>query len=155
MLNLAKSVNGCLQTNYHCNLNSGKRKFIIFSYRQKKMGKNKIPTLKINVTNIERKREANVLGLFINEHMNWNTHIFNITKTIPKTLGVMNRLKHYLPQRILQILYNSLILSHLNNNITAWGFASHKLCILQKRALRLIADNKYNAHTQPLLQTLG
>ena len=75
--------------------------------------------------------------------MNWNTHIFNISKTITKTLGVMNRLKHYLPQRILQILYNSLILSHLNSNITAWGFASHKLCRLQKRALRLITDSRY------------
>ena len=119
------------------------------------MGKNKIPTLKINGTPTERKREANSLGLFINEHMNWNTHIFNITKTITKTLGVMNRLKHYLPQRILQILYNTLILSHLNSNITAWGFASHTLYILQKRALMLIRDSKYNAHTQPLLKVLG
>ena len=68
--------------------------------------------------------------------------------------GVMNRLKHYLPQRILQILYNSLILSHLNSNITAWGFASHKLCRLQKRALRLITDSRYNAHTQPLFKAL-
>ena len=56
------------------------------------MGTNKIPILKLNGTPIERKREANFLGLFINEHMNWNTHIFNITKTITKTLGVMNRL---------------------------------------------------------------
>ena len=87
--------------------------------------------------------------------MNWNTHIFNISKTITKTLGVMNRLKQYLPQRILQILYNSLILSHLNSNITAWGFASHKLCRLQKRALRLITDSRYNAHTQPLFKALG
>ena len=98
------------------------------------MGKNKIPTLKINGTPIERKREANVLGLFINEHIHWNTHIFNITKTITKILGVMNPLKYNLQKRILQILYNSLTLSHLNSNITAWGFASHKLCRLQKRA---------------------
>ena len=118
---------------------------IIFSYRQKKMGENKIPTLNTNGTPIERKREAHFLGLFINEHMTWNTHIFNITKTITKTLGVINRLRHYLPQRILQILYNSLILSHLNINITAWGFTSHKLCRLQKRALRLITDSRYNA----------
>ena len=76
-------------------LNTSKSKFIIFSYRQKKMGENKIPTLKINGTPIERKREEKILGLFINEHMNWNTHIFNISKTITKTLGVMNRLKHY------------------------------------------------------------
>ena len=112
-------------------LNTSKNTFIIFSYRQKKMGTNKIPILKINGTPIERKRKANGLGLFINEHMNWNTHIFNITKT--KTLGVMNHLKHYLPQSILQILYNSLILSYLNSNITAWGFVSHKLSRLQKR----------------------
>ena len=67
----------------------------------------------------------------------------------------MNRFKHYLPQSVLQILYNSLILSHLNSNITAWGFAAHKLCRLQKRALRLITDSKYNAHTEPLLKVLG
>ena len=136
-------------------LNTSKSKFIIFSYRQKKMEKIKTPILKINGSRIERKREANFLGLFINEHMNWNTHIFNITKNITKTLGVMNRLKHYLPQSVLQILYNSLILSHLNSNITAWGFAAHKLCRLQKRALRLITDSKYNAHTEPLLKVLG
>ena len=51
-------------------LNTSKSKFIIFSYRQKKMGENKIPTLNINGTPIERKRETNFLGLFINEHMN-------------------------------------------------------------------------------------
>ena len=37
-------------------LNTSKSKFIIFSYRQKKMGQNKIPTLTINGTPIERKR---------------------------------------------------------------------------------------------------
>ena len=86
--------------------------------------------------------------------MNWNTHIFSITKTITKTLGVMNRLKHYLPQSILQILYNYLILSHLNSNINAWGFASHKVCRLQKRALRLITDITYNAHNHFKMQCL-
>ena len=45
------------------------------------MGENKIPTLKINGTPIERKRETHFLGLFINEHMNWNTHIFNISSS--------------------------------------------------------------------------
>ena len=103
------------------------------------MGTNKIPILKINGTPIERKRESKFqIGLFIDEHMHWNTHIFNITKTISKTLGVMNRLKHYLPQRILQILYNSLILSHLNSNITAWGFVSHKLSRFQKRIANIM-----------------
>ena len=97
---------------------------------------NKIPTSKINGTPIERKREANFLALFINEHMNWNTHIFNITKTITKTLGVMNRLKHYLPQRIFQIFYNSLILSYLNSNITACvGFCATQIVQTSKTGI--------------------
>ena len=37
-------------------LNTSKSKFIIFSYRLKKMGNNKIPTLKINGAVFERKR---------------------------------------------------------------------------------------------------
>ena len=61
-------------------LNPSKSKFIIFSYGQNKMGKNKIATLKINGTPIKRKREAHFLGLFNNEHMHLDTHIFNITK---------------------------------------------------------------------------
>ena len=42
-------------------LNTSKSKFIIFSYRQKNMGENKIPTLTINGTPIERKEKQIVL----------------------------------------------------------------------------------------------
>ena len=64
-------------------------------------------------------------------------------------------LKHYLPKRILHILYNSLILSHLNRNVTSWGFASQRLFMVQKRAMRLITGSKYNAHTEPLFKELS
>ena len=133
-------------------LNSSKSKFIIFTYRQKKLTQDKIPTLLINIVQIERKTDANFLGLLINEHLNWNNHLLNVSKTISRTIGVMNSLKHYLPKRILHILYNSLILSHLNRNVTSWGFASQRLFKVQKRAMRLITGSKYNAHTEPLFK---
>ena len=44
---------------------------------------------------------------------------------------------------------------HHNNNILLWGFNTHRLIKLQKRAIRIITDSKYNSHTEPLLKSLN
>ena len=44
---------------------------------------------------------------------------------------------------------------HFNNNILLWGFNTHRLIKLQKRAIRIITDSKYNSHTEPLLKSLN
>ena len=67
----------------------------------------------------------------------------------------MNKMKHYLPSYVLKILYNSLISPHLNFGILAWGFSHHKLEKLQKRAVRIIVNAKYNSHTEPIFKSLG
>ena len=67
----------------------------------------------------------------------------------------MCKLKRFLPQNILKILYNSLILPHLQYCILSWGFKSDRIFKLQKRAVRIITCSKYNAHTEPLLKTLN
>ena len=72
-----------------------------------------------------------------------------------RTLGVMNKLKHFLPTYTLRTMHNSLILPHLNFSILSWGLHSGRLPKLQKRAVRSITLNKYNAHTEPILKSLG
>ena len=52
-------------------------------------------------------------------------------------------------------MYSSLIAPHFNNNILLWGFNTHRLIKLQKRAIRIITDSKYNSHTEPLLKSLN
>ena len=66
----------------------------------------------------------------------------------------MNCLKRYLPLSALKIMYDSLILSHIQFGITCWGFEWGRLAKLQKRAVRIITNNKYNAHTEPLFKDL-
>ena len=68
---------------------------------------------------------------------------------------IMCKLKRIWPQNILKILYNSLILPHLQYCILSWGFKSDRIFKLQKRAVRIITCSKYNAHTEPLLKTLN
>ena len=93
--------------------------------------------------------------LTIDQHMTWNAHIQKISNKISRPLGIMNRLKQYLPQNILCTIYNSLIMPHINHSILVWGFKSCQISKLQKRAVRVISSGKYNAHTEPLFKSLS
>ena len=135
-------------------LNVNKTIFMIFHNYQKVMTDSDIPQLEINTTAIERVTEFNFLGITINEFMNWGSHSVKIAKKICRTLGVMNCLKRYLPLSALKIMYDSLILSHIQFGITCWGFEWGRLAKLQKRAVRIVTNNKYNAHTEPLFKDL-
>ena len=135
-------------------LNAEKTKFMIFHNHQKIITQNKIPCLKINNTNIERVTEFNFLGLTINEHLTWKSHAAKVANKISRTLGVMNRLKRYLPLSALKTMYDSLILSQLQFGITCWGFEWNRIFKLQKRAVRIMSNSKYNSHTEPLFKEL-
>ena len=86
--------------------------------------------------------------------MNWNSHSSKTPDKIWRILGVMNRLKRYLPFSASKLMYSSLILSHLQFVITSWGFEGERLSKLQKRAIRIMTNSKYNAHTDPLFKIL-
>ena len=135
-------------------LNAQKTKFMIFHNYQKVITANLIPELVICDTRIERVTSFNFLGLTINEYMTWSDHSAKIANKISRTLGVMNRLKRFLPFSVMKLMYDSLILSHLQFGITCWGFESNRLIRLQKRALRIMTNSKYNAHTEPVFKEL-
>ena len=103
-------------------LNAAKTKFMLFHNYKKIVNEDDIPLLTINDTVIERVTEFNLLWLTTNEFMNWNSHSSKISNKISRTLGVMNRLKRYLPFSALKLMYSSLILSRLQFAITSWGF---------------------------------
>ena len=95
-----------------------------------------------------------ISGLTVNKYMNWNSHVQKIANKILCTLGVMNRLKRYLPISAMKMMCDSLILSHLQFGITNWGFKWDCISKLQKRTLRIMTNSRYNAHTEPLLKQL-
>ena len=135
-------------------LNVEKTKFMVFHNYQRVIANEDIPDLMINDKKIERVSCFNFLGLTINKFMNWSSHSAKIANKISRTLGIMNRLKRYLPFSALKLMYDSLILSHLQFGITCWGFEWNRIFKLQKRALRIMTNSKYNAHTEPLFKEL-
>ena len=113
-------------------LNVKKTKFMVF-YTQNKKITPFIPSLKIGGKSIERVKNFNFLGLTINEKMSWKPHINKISNKVSKYVGVLNRLKRYLPGHILKIIYVSLIQSNLNYSLMAWGFNCGRLKKYKKK----------------------
>ena len=51
--------------------------------------------LVMNDTGIEKVSDFDFLGLTINENMNWKSHIDKIANKISRSIGILNRLKHF------------------------------------------------------------
>ena len=124
-------------------LNVNKTKYMIFHNYQRDI-KSCIPDVRINNQSIEGVSE-----------FNWNAHIQKISNKIAKSIGIINRLKRYLRLIILRTLYNAPVLPHFQFSILNWGFKANKIVRLQKRAIRVITNSKYNAHVEPLLKKLN
>ena len=128
---------------------------MLFYQPQRKV---EIPKLKINDTEIIIVEEFDFLGITLDKHLTLKPHIIKMSNKISKTIGILNRIKTYLPQNAKLTIYNSLILSYLHYGILLWGQASYcnRPKILQKKAVRIITNNNnYLAHSEPLFKTLN
>ena len=89
---------------------------MIFHMPQKKVEK---PVLLVNGTVIDYVNNFNFLGITLNNHLNWDSHINKVAHNISRTTGSLNKLKQFLSQHILRTMYNSIILPHINYGILA------------------------------------
>ena len=95
-------------------LNANKSKFMLFHSPNKKID---IPSIEINSTEVDCVVNLNFLGILLDKHLNWKSQTSKIANKISRTIGVLTKLKQYLPSRILLTIYNTLIMPHLNYGI--------------------------------------
>lgn len=133
-------------------LNANKTKAMMFHSPQRHV--NPI-NININGIHIEFVECFNYLGILLDKHLTWKFHINTISQKISKTIGIMCKLKNILPLHVLLTLYNSLILPYLSYGILVWGTHAYKMTKLQKKAIRVITNAKYNSHTEPIFKKLN
>ena len=106
-------------------------------------------------SDIKHVTNFNFLGLTSNENLNWTSHVSKIESRIAGMIDILNQLKHVLPQNISLLLYNTIILPHINYMILVWGHHHKTITQLQKRAIRVITISKYPAHMEPFFKNLN
>ena len=115
------------------------------------------PTLKLNNVTIERVSQFNFLGVILALSLKWDKHVAHVSLNNSRVTGVLYRLKHTFPRELLLTLYNALILPHLSYCILVWGSkidSNHKLLLLQKKAVRIITNQDYIAHSETLCKCI-
>ena len=139
-------------------LNIEKINYVIFRPRQKTIPFH--PNIKIINNNsntsqlLEMKNDIRYLGILFDLNLSWKFHINYICQKVSKTIGIIAKLRHFVPHHVLLTLYRSLILPYISYGICAWGHAAethlHKLLVLQKRALGLMFFADPRTHAVPL-----
>ena len=123
-------------------LNVKKTNFILFCSPQKIYKRNDVNTI-LNGNRVEQISHIQFLGIFIDEYLNWEEHIKQISAKVSKSIGVLWKLKPFLTCKLLLQVYNSLILPYFSYCNLIWHTASakrlEKLLILPKKVVRIIS----------------
>ena len=102
-------------------LNIDKTNFLIFHPYNKPL-KQRI-TLKIHKKAISESDYIKYLGIMVDSTLTWNIHIDKISKTISWATGLLYKIRPFVNNRTLKMLYYSLVYPHLNYVTEVWGSA--------------------------------
>ena len=129
-------------------------KFQAIILDKKKSNLTNIPLAADNQT-IKSVPSVELLGIHLDDKLNFNLHISNICRPAVNHLNALIRLKNYLSFNAKRVLINSYIISNINYCPLVWMFSTakslSKIESLQKRALRFLY-NDYSISYEGLLE---
>jgi len=138
-------------------LNVGKTNFINFKSHRKI--KPIIWDLSIEGQPITQVDSTKFLGVFLDQHLSWKTHINYISQKIAKNIGIIYRLSYILPKPIRINLYYTLVYPYLSYCNLIWSSTYEsrvkKITILQKKAIRTIEGVSRSVSSSPIFINLN
>ena len=116
--------------------------------------------LVVNDFEIRRVRKAKYLGLIVDENLTWEEFIDYVCGKIKRGVGVLKRIRHFIPKDSLLLLYQTLVEPYYRYCSAVWGNCGEvlkdKLQVQQNRAARISEMVKYeDADHEQLLINLG
>ena len=100
----------------------------------------------LNNSPIILKNHVRHLGVFIDSKLNFQLYLNVVANKFFRTVGILYKLNHFLPQNAPVELYYSLVLFHLLYGLVAWGstFPLHKLASVQSKVVKLIGGRHFS-----------
>ena len=142
------------------------------------------PIIKIRDHIIKRVYKKMVLGLEIDDKLQWTKHVEKQTKKISCSIAMLRKVRPYVPQATLQMMYKSFVLPYFNycstnSSMILWHFTriistrtkthqpfrkiiwydgnkmhAEKMLKLQKRAARVITSSGFEERSSEIFQIL-
>ena len=143
-------INKWLRAN-KISLNTSKTEIIIFRKKNKAITKHL--DFRIGGQRIEVSNKVKYLGIILQEHLEWNIHINNLSNKLNRAIGLLSKIRHYVPKFLLRTIYYALFNSHLIYACQVWGQKEtivRKLLTIQNKALRIINFKPFDHPADPL-----
>ena len=155
-------------------VNKGKTKYMIFRVKGKQIpndcppllydeNERDLPFNQDHITVLERYHDKHaknegraykLLGIFLDEHLTFDFHVQHLISKLNKSMYCIRMAKNILNYKGMRALYFALIHSHLSYCpavMSCFTTANKsKLAKIQKKAIRLMTNSRYNAHTAEL-----
>ena len=112
---------------------------------------------------IREVKNSKFLGVFIDSGVSWRVHISRIVSKISQTVGIIARARGFMNGPQLFLLYNTMVLPHLQYCLLNWGNFKgdrnlglrDRLLALQKSLVRIICGASRISHADPLFAELA
>ena len=114
----------------------------------------------INDNAIIRTSSLKLLGVFIDQNLNFSQHISFLVKKLSPKVGLLHRLRNILDTDTLITVYQTTIQSHIDYCLSIWGNCPkvyiNQIQRLQNRSVRAVLGNfDYSVSSTNLIQKLG
>ena len=73
---------------------------------------------------LEQKSYIKHLGVLIDQNLSWKNHVDSVIVKMSKTIGMIAKLRCFVPSTVLVNICKSLILPYITYGLLAWGNAS-------------------------------
>lgn len=135
-------------------LNTDKTQFINFTPRAKKINESYL--IKNNGKSIAQVSEVKFLGIYLENNVEWETHIDVLCKKLSPACYALYRLRELSNKQVMLSYYYAQIYSKIKYVIIFWGCSHHSIRVfrLQKRAIRSIMGVSRLTSCKPLLKEL-
>lgn len=147
----------CNQNKMSINLSKTKSMLMTTTQRLSRLHQKNI-SCKLGVHSLKSVEIEKLLGVIIDQHLNWKANIDQIFKRINTNISLLRRVKCFLPPSARKTFYNAYLLPHFDYCCSLWGTSTvthvNKLCILQRRAVRVMTDSGYRQNTGKLFRAL-
>ena len=139
-------------------MNTQKTQFVVMSKRGRDKEVEKLQ-IKVNGEVLRKCDKVKLLGVIVDRQVSWKDHVEAVKRKCLGGLAQLHKVKDALPTRLRKLLYQSLILPHLDYCTVVWAECSKgdadKVQRLQNREMRLILGKKWDHPSKDLRMELG
>ena len=94
---------------------------------------------------LRNEQTARYLAVFLDDKLCWEQHIDSVSKKVSRSLAVLRRVSKHLTLKTRMVLYNAVVLPHLEYCSVVWANCTKKLQTrlerLQNYGMRVIVRN--------------